>query len=197
MEDFRRRRLLELQAQLEEKRSTYAEAHPVIIGLRKEIDSLSGESVQITSLREQERQLREAYVAQQAAEAAGARVEGRPSTGRSTRESRTAGLTQDDRVKDTRTQYLHLVERVNAAEIELDATRAAFRHRYSVVWPAEVPLAPYSPNPLKVFPIGAFLSVLLGVLAALAPDLRSRRIYEPWQIEKGLGIPLLSDVERK
>ena len=45
VDDFRRRRLLDLQAQLAEKRSIYAEAHPVIIGLRKEIDSLSGESV--------------------------------------------------------------------------------------------------------------------------------------------------------
>jgi hypothetical protein len=196
IEDFRRRRLLDLQAQLEEKRNVYADAHPLVIGLRKEVDSLSGESAQITILRDEERQLQEQYAARLALEPRG-RGEIRPSASRTIRDSRAAGMTQDDRVKDARTQYLHVLERVNAAQLELDAARAAFRHRYSVIWPAELPQTPVSPNPFKVFPAGLVLSLLLAMFAAAAPDVFSRRIFETWQAEKSLGLPVLSNVKRE
>lgn len=193
MEDFRRRRLLDLQSQLEEKRNVYAEAHPVVIGLRKEVEGFSTESSQIAALREQERQLREQYAERLALETR-QRPEGRAPSSRPSRDSRGGTATQDDRVKDVRSQYLQLLERVNLAQLELDAARAAFKHRYQVIWPAEVPRLPVSPNPWKIFPLGFLGALLLALLAAMFPDIRSRRIFETWQVERDLGLEVLSDV---
>lgn len=192
MEDFRRKRLLELQSQLAERRNVYAEAHPVVIGLKKEVDAFSLESPQVAELRNQERQLREEYAAQLAAEGhprSGARV----SPPRVVRENRGTGTTQDDRVKDVRGQYLHMLERINAVQLELDGARAAFKHRYKVIWPAELPRDPVSPNPWKILPLGLLGSLLLALLAAVLPDVWSRRIFEAWQVERDLGLEILSE----
>jgi uncharacterized protein involved in exopolysaccharide biosynthesis len=192
MEDFRRKRLLELQSQLAERRNVYADAHPMVLGLQKEIEAFSLESPQIAELREQERQLRAEYAAQAAAEGS-TRAESRGSSARSSRDARLAGTTQDDRVKDVRGQYLHLQERINAVQLELDGARAAFKHRYKVIWPAELPREPVSPDPWKILPLGLLAALLLAVLAAVVPDLWSRRIYEAWQVEHDLGLEILSD----
>ncbi len=197
IEDFRQRRLLELQAQLSEKRNVYAEAHPVVIGLRREVEAFSTESPQIAALRDQERQLRAQYAALLAAEGGRSRSEGRSassSTIRTGRDSRGAGTTQDDRVKDVRGQYLHMLERINAVQLELDGSRAAFKHRYKVIWPAELPRAPVSPNPWKILPLGLLVSAFLALLVAVVPDLWSRRIFEPWQVERELGLEVISDL---
>ncbi len=192
MEDFRRKRLLELQSQLAEKRNVYADAHPMVLGLQKEIEAFSLESPQIAELREQERQLRAEYAAQAAAEGR-PRTESRGPSVRSSRDARMAGTTQDDRVKDVRGQYLHLQERINAVQLELDGARAAFKHRYKVIWPAELPREPVSPDPWKILPLGLLAALLLAVLAAVVPDIWSRRIYEAWQVEHDLGLEILSD----
>ena len=200
MEDFRQRRLLELQAQLSEKRNVYAEAHPVVIGLRKEVEAFSLESPQIAALQDQARQLRAEYAALLAADGGHSRSSPRALPPRSLRDGRGNGTTQDDRVKDVRAQYLNMLERVSAFQLELDAARAAFKYRYKVIWPAELPRSPVSPNPWKVLPVGLLASILLALVAALVPDLWSRRIFETWQVERDLGLEVLSDLranERK
>ena len=194
MEEFRQRRLLELQSQLSEKRNVYAEAHPVVIGLRKEVEALSLDSPQLVALRDQARQLRTEYAAQAAAEGGRGRQEARGGSPRPARDGRGAGTTQDDRVKDVRAQYLHMVERINAVQLELDGARAAFKYRYSVIWPAEMPRSPVSPNPWKILPLGLLGSIVLALLAAVLPDLWSRRIFEAWQVERDLGLEVLSDL---
>ena len=52
VEEFRRRRLADLQAQLDAQRAIYSDAHPSIIILGQDIAALSRESPQITILRE-------------------------------------------------------------------------------------------------------------------------------------------------
>ena len=37
---------------------------------------------------------------------------------------------------------------------------------------------------------GVLVSVLLAAMAAVAADLSSGRILEPWQIERQLGVPV-------
>lgn len=192
MEDFRRKRLLELQSQLAERRNVYADAHPMVLGLQKEIEASSLESPQIAELREQERQLRAEYAAQAAAEGR-TRTDSRGPSVRSSRDARVAGTAQVDRVKDVREQYLHMQERINAVQLELDGARAAFKHRYTIIWPAELPREPVSPDPWKILPLGLLAALLLAVLAAVVPDLWSRRIYEAWQVEHDLGLEILSD----
>jgi hypothetical protein len=174
MEEFRRRRLLDLQSQLEEKRGVYSDAHPSVISLRKEIDALSLESPQIAALREEEKALREEYGTLLVAE-------GRPRPGPAPEvlpppiriPSSSGSGEVSERLRDARSQYQQMVERLNEAQLALDTSRAAFKYRYSVVWPAQVPRDPVSPNPLRVFSAGGVLSLLLAFAAVSLIDRKS------------------------
>jgi uncharacterized protein involved in exopolysaccharide biosynthesis len=196
-EEFRRRRLLELQAQLEERRVVYSEAHPSIVGLRREIEGLARESSQVAALREEDRQLRAQYAAL-SGEQAGTRAG--PDRGGGARRARpisNASVDQSERVRDARFQYQQMAERVSAAQTDLDNARAAFKFRYSIVWPAEVPRKPVSPNPLKYLGVGTLASLILALLAAAGPDLVSGRILERWHVERGLNVPVLAELSRR
>lgn len=203
VEEFRRRRLADLHAQLDERRATYSDAHPVVVQLRQDIEALSQDSAQLTQLRADEAKLRQEYQARLAQEnavdsAAGARAAAASAGLRRPAAVRPIGpVEEDDRVRDARFQYQQIAERVSVAELELDAVRAAFKYRYTVIWPPEVPRDPISPNPQKIFGAGLLVSLLLALLIAAAPDLRSGRIVERWQLERGLGLPILAEFNRR
>jgi len=202
VEDFRRRRLAELHAQLDALRNTYSEAYPSVIQLRQDIDALSQDSSQVATLREEETKLRKDYEARLAQEGVAevpAAVPGttalRPAAPRS--RAPTTPVEDDERVRGARFEYQQIEERVNAAQLELDAVRAAFKYRYNVIWPPQLPADPVSPNPFKIFPLGILASLVLAVLVAAAPDIRAGRILERWQVERTLDLPVLGELSRK
>jgi hypothetical protein len=196
VDEFRRRKLEELQAQLEEKRGIFSEAHPTIISLRQEIAARATQSPQVAVLREEERALRQQLQARQAQErpqnAAAAHPVLPPS-----RISLSTVVDDDVRVRQARSEYQALLGRVSSAEVDLDAARTAFKYRYSVIWPAEVPRKPFSPNPVKIMGLGAFASLLLALFVATILELGRGQVLEVWQVEKSLGLTVLARVERR
>src|SRR4029453_18524311 len=61
LEDFRRRRLAELQSELTQKRAVYADAHPVVAQVVQSIAALQEDSPQSAALRKEERDLQAEY----------------------------------------------------------------------------------------------------------------------------------------
>jgi uncharacterized protein involved in exopolysaccharide biosynthesis len=194
VEEFRRRRLADLQAQLDEKRGVYSDAYPSVVSLRQDIEALTGESPQAARLREDEQKLRAEYSARLGE--AGQLRSSVPLTAAPRRATDTS-IEQNERVREARLQYQQMLERVNAAQLELDTARAGFKYRYTIVWPAEVPTKTSSPKPLKTFGLGMIVSLLLALVAAVAPDLRSGRVVERWQVERTLDLPVLAEVNPK
>lgn len=195
VEEFRRRRLADLQAQLDQTRNTLSDLHPMVIGLRKDIDALSRDSSQIEGLREEERKVRRDYAERLA-------KEGFPSS--STPSATPLQLIesgpdpdQDQRVRQAWMQYEQMLGRVNTARTELDAARAAFKYRYSVIWPPQIPREPLSPRASKILGLGALASVLLALAAAAAPDVLRGRIVQRWQVERSLGVEVLGELDRR
>jgi hypothetical protein len=202
VDEFRRRRLADLHAQLDEKQHTYSDAHPAVIQLKQDIDALSKESSQVEGLRAEEARLRKDYqtrLAQEGASDTGARDAAPSRTPPAAlpavryRNSQTP-IEDDERVRDARFQYQQVAGLVNQAQLELDAIRAAFKYRYNIIWPPQVPTDPISPNPIKIFGLGILGAFLFALLAAAAPDLRAGRIIERWQVERGLELPILGEV---
>lgn len=199
LEDFRRRRLVELQGQLAEQRAVYAEAHPVIQNLRQSIASLSAESPQVLSLRADERRLQGELDRRKATLAEAAEAQKRPATATVKVASLSmetpempAGLEYDEQwLTLAMNKYNGLLERIDAAKIELDTARAAFKYRYSLVRPPQVPRKPVKPNVPKLMVAAVGAGVFLAAMVAFLLDLRSRRILEPWQVERQLGVKLL------
>jgi uncharacterized protein involved in exopolysaccharide biosynthesis len=193
VEEFRRRRVADLQAQLDQARTTLSDAHPKVVGLRKDIESAARETPQLEALREEERAARKAYAAQLARENPGgaALASAQPAA----IELPSGSQDEDPRVRQLRIQSEQMSMRVSAAQIELDAARAAFKYKYNIIWPPQLPTEPVSPNPKKIFTGGLLAALVLALLAGAAPDLLRGRILESWQVERQLGLPILGRID--
>lgn len=211
VEDARRQTLDNLNAQLAEALKTLAPAHPKVIELQRRIEDASQPSPEIAKLRAEERalltELANAPTASLAAKAAPAVASGAPALAPTARASKddpaaeVAKLQEDpswmlakSKLVNATTKYEDLMGRIDSAHIELDVQRAAFKYRYIVVRPPELPKKPTKPKvPLIV--VGGFLAALvLSLGAAAAKDLASGVLLEGWQVSRRLKVPVLGRV---
>lgn len=204
LEEFRRRRLGELHAQLEQERGSYQEVHPIVVDLKQTIASLEHASPQVEALRKEEAAIAIEY------QAAGGKLPPEDPGGRlapSTPPEAVAIASRQVELEDPAYEYARagmrfavskyesLLDRIDSARIELDTARAAFKYRYSVVRPSQVPKKPSQPRMKLLVAGGLFCGVLLALLAAAGLDLASGRIVERWQPQRSLGLDLLGAVE--
>jgi uncharacterized protein involved in exopolysaccharide biosynthesis len=207
LEDFRARRLAELNAQLAEQRVQYADQHPVILDTLSRIEALKQDSPQLIQLRQDVADLLAEYrrkggtdpdslIEPRRNQRAPRQVQAQAQSALSLNE-----LSEDPAVEFARTnlrmataKYEELMMRIDAARIELDTARAAFKFRYSVVRPASIPKKPVKPNVVLLL-LATFLGALgLAVLVGAARDLWRGRLVESWQVERTLGLKVLSEV---
>jgi len=196
-EEFQRKRLADLQAQLEEKRAIYSDAYPGVVSLRQDIEALSEESPKMAALRHEEMKLRSEFSARFGREAPAEEGVSSTAARKASRRDREGSPEQQERLRDAQFSYQQMIERINSAQVELDAARAAYKYRYAVIWPAQMPKRPLSPKPLKVLGLGTFASFVLAVLAAVLADLRAGRIVERWQIERTLNLAVIAQLRRR
>jgi hypothetical protein len=214
LEEFRQRRVQELQASLAEQRSRYTDAHPVIVGIQQNIASISRESPQVATLRSEVKALQEAYDRMRT-ESDGPEAGGggggagpalpSPGPGAAAVPSDIASLLiapHEDRDPAMEAQisyavakYSEIRAQISSARIDLDLAQAAFRYRYTVVVPAEPPRAPSKPKVPVIMGGAAVAALLLGVLAAVAAELRSGRLVNRWQVERYLKLPVLAELQ--
>ena len=208
LEEFRARRLTELQAQLAEQKVMYSSSHPVVVDSEQRIDALTKESPQIETLKRDELALIEEYRTRGGRDVNAAvepgstsfRVPSSPSG--IERLEIPPDLRDDPAVTVANSQlamatarYQDILMRIDAARIELDTARAAFKYRYTVVSPAQTPRNPISPNVALIVVAGVLAAFLFSFLTATLLDVRKGKIVESWQVEKRLKIPLLAQVK--
>jgi uncharacterized protein involved in exopolysaccharide biosynthesis len=100
-----------------------------------------------------------------------------------------------DEVQSRTITVQQIRKRRDAAKLERDIAQASFKYRYSVLTPAEFPRTPIKPN-AKVIALGGILAgLLLGLFAAIARDVLSGRLLQSWQVKRGLGLPVLAEME--
>ncbi len=223
LEEFRRRRLSELQARLAEQQAVYTEAHPVIVDLQQTIASLSTESPQVSNLRKDVSELQAEYdriavpehkaTAGEAVPGASTSASPRPRPAanleappqlpneivsldaRSSSEERDPAMVYArGQLHDAMDKYSALRAQIQTAQIDLETAEAAFKYRYSVVTPPQVPKSPSKPNALVILMAGFFGGLFVGILAAVVSDVLSGRLVERWQVETLLDKPILGEV---
>lgn len=201
LQEAKVRREAELNQQLIQRRQTLAEAHPEIIALKQTLEATRVDPPQLAKLRAEEREIASEIAAKQRAAAEARANEPKPAarvvTAKAAAEVPAAGTSksvQDAQVQfDNATEaYADLVRQLNAARIEMKTAEAAFKNRYKVVHPAELPLGPKRPVGLIAIAIG-FLSTIAAVLAAAAlADRFSGIFFEPRDVRDRLGLPVFA-----
>ena len=206
MEDSRRTQLSQLHAQLAQQKAIYAPAHPAIIDTEQSIKDLSVDPPQLAALKAQEQELSEQYIQETELASAVDPTEGmvrvRPPPAAKDKD-KDKDAEDDERVEYPKARlkiaadnYEDLLRRIDSARIELDTAQAAFKYRYRVIRPAEIPEKASKPNVPMFLIGGAFLGILAGMFAALALDLRGDHINAAWQIEQRLKLPVLVQIEK-
>jgi uncharacterized protein involved in exopolysaccharide biosynthesis len=214
LESQRQSELSTAQARLAAFKQTYTAAHPSVQNEQAKVDALVAESSQLAGLQKQVDDLEARYEALSTADAE--RMEKENAKVRASAPTvRAAAPIARDQVIDApaptprvnpaaefanltfRTELSQLqsiLERTDGARIELAVSEAAFKYRYTVIKPAQIPREPQSPNLRFIALAGLLAAIALAVGAAVAKDLISNRIVEAWQVERQLGIPILGSV---
>ncbi|ATB34724.1 chain length determinant family protein [Cystobacter fuscus] len=203
-EEKHNRRLEEMRAQMKANSRLYGENHPSIIELEQSVAALAANgSPQVHVLQNEEDQMAREY-----ARMGGGSVpfpdEPMPDPYGLERVLMgiLPGMLENPKVRtamddvQARTITLQQVrKRIDAARLERDIARANFKYRYTVLTPAEFPRSPIKPN-AKVIALGGILAgLMLGVFAAIARDVLSGRLLQSWQVKRGLGLPVLAEME--
>ncbi len=211
LEDFRTRRVSELTGQLQEQKVQYADAHPIIMDMRQRIQALKQDSPQMNQVKADIDQLEQEYRRKGGkdpdalVEPSRSRISYRrlaPQQQVTSSALSNAELSEDPLVEFSRNnlrvaaaKYEELLMRIDSARIEQDTARAAFKYRYSVVRPASVPKKPVKPNVAIVIVVASVLALLAALVAGAVRDWLSGRLIEAWQVERTLGVPVISQVK--
>jgi hypothetical protein len=202
LEQFHRRRVAELEARLGEQRALYGETHPAVVDVLRAVQTARQESPQTVALRRELAGL-EAQVAKR-----GFRPDTPLQSTHRAMVEEVVALDPDDpledeepdilfaktRMRDTLGRYTGMIDRVDSARLELDTAQAAFKYRYSVIWPAEQPRGPIDPDPKSILLGSLVAGLVVALLATVLVDLRRRRLVARWQVEQTIGRPLLGEV---
>jgi uncharacterized protein involved in exopolysaccharide biosynthesis len=205
MEEYRRRRISELESKLTELKQVYNDAHPAVVDLADSIRLLRHQSSpQLAGLMQELEKLEEEY-ARRGGDAAHESAIGQTSA-QLPAETVRLGQALNDEVEspeieqaksDLRyelTKFSAVSERIDSALLERDTQRAAFRYRYSVLRPPAFPTSPDKPKPVLVLAAGIIAGLFLALAAATMADVRRGAIEERWQVERALGLPVLAEV---
>ena len=211
LDDSRTRRVSELTTQLQTQLAQYTEQHPQVLDTQKQLSAVKEDSPQMTALKGDIEQLTEEYkrkgghspdqwVEQPTRLTASSRRPMSQVTGAMT----SAELADDPMVEFARSnlrvaaaKYEELMMRIDGARIEQDTARAAFKYRYSVVRPASIPKKPVSPNTVLLSLVVLIAALGVALVSGSIRDALSSCFLEAWQVERVLGLKVLSEVKTR
>jgi hypothetical protein len=200
------RALLDAQRQLVDARATLGPMHPTVVALNDKISQLSEVPPELTALKSRQRALvAELAGASASTPTAPSPIPRMPTLTTPTPAPRPATLPSDirddsrtalarQRLQAASTKYDETLGKIEAARVELEVQRAAFKYQYIVVRPPEIARNPSKPNVLMLIVATVLLAALMTLLVPAAKDLLRGRFIEPWQVERGLKLPILGEL---
>jgi len=191
LDDFRRHHYVEQQTKLTELAAIYSDKNPMVLNLKQSVEALQTDSPQLRLLRQQESELK-----RELAKLTGGGGEGTQPVPVNI----PADLFRGDAFNDDPTldyarsqlqfaamQFAMMRERIASTRLDLDTARAAFKHRYSVIMPAEIPKGPIKQKAGLVMIAASIAGLVLAMFGTVTVDIRSGAVLERWQLERLLG----------
>jgi uncharacterized protein involved in exopolysaccharide biosynthesis len=218
LEDARQHTIGSLRQQLVQAQLTLTPMHPSVIALQQQLDAVSQTPPELAQLRTEERTLMAQLVPPRVAPAAsstprpgfGARSPfafGAPAADAGTaaeidplpvlNPDRDGPLRlEESKLTSAIREYEDAMGRIDSARVELEITRAAYKYKYTVVTPAELPKSPKKAT-ARTVAIGSVVgAVLLALLLAAGLDLARGSILETWQVRRRLKLQVLGELDR-
>jgi hypothetical protein len=198
LQEAKLRHEAELRQELMQKQRTLADGHPEVIALKQNIDTSRADSPQLAQLKAEERNILADIAAKQRSAADARPAPPKPVVQPLPTETvPTAGPTKN--LQDAQVQFEAASKKfgdfdtqLQAARIDMRTQEAAFKNRYKVTHPAEVPAGPKRP-------VG-FIAILIGVMSTIAAvlavaglaDRFSGIFFEPRDVRDRLGLPVFA-----
>jgi hypothetical protein len=221
IEETQQHTLAALRQQLMQAQLTLTPMHPTVVALQQQIETMSQPPAELAQLKSDERALMaqivplrpptpigagsptpapafQAFRASSATTAASAMADG----GTTTPPPPLATLDRDGTVQLAQSKlgsaigaYQDAMSRIDAAKVELDITRAVYKHRYIVVSPADMPNRPKKATAYLIAAgsVGGAAVLALGLAALL--DLLGGRVLEAWQVRRRLKLDVLAEFD--
>jgi uncharacterized protein involved in exopolysaccharide biosynthesis len=198
LDEARQRRIVEVQQQLAQQQMIYSDRHPTVIALKQQLETVSRPSPQLEAASGEARELEQEIA--RLAENAAALVP--PPAAASVEDRQVATLADEDPKLLNLRGHLRLLftrmwsmrDRIEAARMEMDTAQAAFKYRFSVITPPQMPKGPLKPNPVLAIVGGLVGGLASALLLALFADVRGGMILERWQIERQLELPVVAEI---
>jgi hypothetical protein len=213
LEAERQRELDMLRTQLAQAQLTLTAQHPTVIALQQKIDTLSAPDPQLAQLKVEERDLMTRiappitpptvstapapmYVPPPITPPVGSgALPAVPALPQPTSEEDPRAQLARSKLEGAVRRYQDAVTRIDGANMELEIARTAFKYRYTVVTPAEVPHKPKKATAQVVGVASVIGALLLALLMAAGADLWSGRILEEWQVRRRLKLEVLGEFD--
>lgn len=210
LEDSRVRRVGELATLLQTQLGQYTEQHPAVLDTQKQLAAVREDSPQMSALKRDIEQLMDEYKRKGGRSpdswveqpAVGSGSSHRPLVSQIQGAMTSAELADDPMIEFARNnlrvaaaKYEELMMRIDGARIEQDTARAAFKYRYSIIRPASVPTKPVRPNVLLLAVAVLLVALVTALFSGAVRDVWSACFLESWQVERALGLQVLSEVK--
>lgn len=95
-----------------------------------------------------------------------------------------------------RIRFNELTTRFNNAKAAEDMAQKQGGERFSVLYPANLPTAPYEPKPLKVMALAIVAGLVLGAVAALGREFLDRSVHDSRALQNEFEVPVLGEIPR-
>jgi uncharacterized protein involved in exopolysaccharide biosynthesis len=214
IQQARQQQLADIQNRLAQLKTVFTSNHPTVISVQQNLATLSQESPQANLMADEIEELQAEYdnqlrsVTDQQVKALAAAT-GTPAPPRVALVEQPAepapaptspDMSQNQfatlRLRSELNQLESVLSRTDAARIELAVSQAAFKYRYTVIRPALVPKAPAFPRSRLILAASVVAAVFLACLLVVMRDFLSSRIFEAWQVERRLGLPVFGTLRR-
>lgn len=213
LEEERQRELDGLRQQLTQAQLTLTPQHPTVQAIQQQIQSRSQPSPELIQAKAEERELAARVAAASAPPGGTTTAPGGPvrvpNAGGAPmpaplpaipalpRELETDGRTllAKSKLDGAIRGYQEVEGRIAATNIELDIAKSAFKYRYTVITPAEVPRGPKKPIATLVGVGSVAGAALLAILFAAIADLLQGRVLESWQVRRRLKLDVLGELD--
>jgi uncharacterized protein involved in exopolysaccharide biosynthesis len=220
LEDARQHTIASLRQQLVQAQLTLTPMHPSVIALQQQLDAVSQTPPELAQLRSEERSLMAQLVPPRVAPTPssapalpgfaprplatlGAHGADAGAANAADPDPLFFGMDRDGplRLEESKLgsairEYEDAMGRIDSARVELEITRAAYKYKYTVVTPAELPKGPKKATARTVAMGSVIGGLLLALLLAAGIDLARGSILESWQVRRRLKLQVLGELDR-